>query len=89
MGSSLRAFRLTVRCYPDSDMADPDPMFEVGLLVDVYSENPVQSCHALSARAKWAPHTSAHCKAMEINFGFARDHGAHCYQEHDGTHPEE
>jgi glutaminyl-tRNA synthetase len=67
---------------------DPEFMFKVGFLDDVYNEvktKPIMT--------RFPPEPNGflhigHAKAVAINFGFARYHGGECYLRFDDTNPE-
>ena len=67
---------------------DPEFMFKVGFLDDVYNEvktKPIMT--------RFPPEPNGflhigHAKAIAINFGFARYHGGKCYLRFDDTNPE-
>lgn len=66
---------------------DPDSMFKVGFLADVYQE---RSSERVVTRFPPEPNGYlhiGHSKAIAINFGFARYHGGECYLRFDDTNP--
>ncbi|KAL2041504.1 hypothetical protein N7G274_005886 [Stereocaulon virgatum] len=66
---------------------DPDSMFKVGFLADVYQE---RSSERVITRFPPEPNGYlhiGHSKAIAINFGFARYHGGECYLRFDDTNP--
>ena len=73
---------------PDVSEKDPNFMFKVGFLDDVYKEvktKPIMT--------RFPPEPNGflhigHAKAIAINFGFARYHGGMCYLRFDDTNPE-
>lgn len=73
---------------PEEAPADPEAMFKVGFLDDVYKERPDKS-----VVTRFPPEPNGylhigHAKAIAVNFGFARYHGGVCYLRYDDTNPE-
>jgi glutaminyl-tRNA synthetase len=71
---------------------DPDSIFKVGFLADVYNENPIGSENVSKVVTRFPPEPNGflhlrHTKAIMINFGFARFHGGECYLRFDDTNP--
>ncbi|KAG9251877.1 glutaminyl-tRNA synthetase [Emericellopsis atlantica] len=67
---------------------DPEQMFKVGWLADVYKERPEKD-----VVTRFPPEPNGflhigHAKAIAINFGFAKYHGGVCYLRFDDTNPE-
>ncbi|KAI6782758.1 glutaminyl-tRNA synthetase [Emericellopsis cladophorae] len=67
---------------------DPEQMFKVGWLADVYKERPEKN-----VVTRFPPEPNGflhigHAKAIAINFGFAKYHGGVCYLRFDDTNPE-
>ena len=67
--------------------SDPEQMFKVGFLSDVYDERPEK--HVVT---RFPPEPNGylhigHSKAIAINFGFAKYHGGICYLRYDDTNP--
>ena len=66
---------------------DPDYMFKVGFLSDVYKE---KSSKTVVTRFPPEPNGFlhiGHSKAIAVNFGFARYRGGQCYLRFDDTNP--
>ena len=66
---------------------DPEAMFNVGFLADVYGLNPADK-----VVTRFPPEPNGflhlgHSKAIAINFGFAQYHGGVCYLRYDDTNP--
>ncbi|KAJ5908989.1 hypothetical protein N7495_001671 [Penicillium taxi] len=71
---------------------DPDAMFKVGFLSDVYQERPLSDT-ITKIRTRFPPEPNGflhigHSKAIAVNFGFARHHGGECILRFDDTNPE-
>lgn len=71
---------------------DPDAMFKVGFLNDVYQERPLSET-ITKIRTRFPPEPNGflhigHSKAIAVNFGFARYHGGECILRFDDTNPE-
>ncbi|CAI7632050.1 unnamed protein product [Penicillium pancosmium] len=71
---------------------DPDVMFKLGFLNDVYNERPVSETHP-KVRTRFPPEPNGylhigHSKAIAVNFGFAKYHGGECILRFDDTNPE-
>jgi glutaminyl-tRNA synthetase len=70
---------------------DPDAIFKIGFLADVYNERPVGSEGVAKVVTRFPEPNGflhlGHTKAMVINFGFARFHGGECYLRFDDTNP--
>lgn len=71
---------------------DPESMFKVGFLSDVYQERPVGSEDISKVITRFPPEPNGflhigHSKAIAINFGFAKYHGGECYLRFDDTNP--
>lgn len=70
---------------------DPDYMFKVGFLSDVYQEKPLSET-VPKIRTRFPPEPNGylhigHSKAIAINFGFSRYHGGECILRFDDTNP--
>ncbi|OJJ43896.1 hypothetical protein ASPZODRAFT_891934 [Penicilliopsis zonata CBS 506.65] len=70
---------------------DPDYMFKVGFLADVYEERPISEKHP-KIITRFPPEPNGflhfgHSKAIAINFGFARYRGGECILRYDDTNP--
>lgn len=66
---------------------DPDYMFKVGFLADVYKEKPSEKIIT-----RFPPEPNGflhigHSKAIAVNFGFARFRNGICYLRYDDTNP--
>ncbi|CAG7978511.1 unnamed protein product [Penicillium nalgiovense] len=71
---------------------DPEAMFKVGFLHDVYQEKPLSET-VPKIRTRFPPEPNGylhigHSKAIAINFGFAKYHGGECILRFDDTNPE-
>ncbi|KAJ5430396.1 Glutamine-tRNA synthetase class Ib [Penicillium cf. griseofulvum] len=71
---------------------DPNAMFKVGFLHDVYQEKPLSET-VPKIRTRFPPEPNGylhigHSKAIAINFGFAKYHGGECILRFDDTNPE-
>ncbi|KAJ5084440.1 hypothetical protein NUU61_009019 [Penicillium alfredii] len=71
---------------------DPDAIFKVGFLSDVYQERPLSE-KIPKIRTRFPPEPNGflhigHSKAIAVNFGFARHHGGECILRFDDTNPE-
>ncbi|KAK9851518.1 Glutamine-tRNA synthetase [Penicillium brevicompactum] len=71
---------------------DPNAMFKVGFLSDVYQEKPLSET-VPKIRTRFPPEPNGflhigHSKAIAINFGFAKHHGGECILRFDDTNPE-
>lgn len=71
---------------------DPDSMFKVGFLSDVYGEKPIsETCPKVVTRFPPEPNGFlhiGHSKAIAVNFGFARYHNGDCFLRFDDTNPQ-
>ena len=68
--------------------AEPASIFSEGWLRRVYEEKPVKD-----VRSRFPPEPNGylhigHCKAIAVNFGFARHHKGVCFLRYDDTNPE-
>ncbi|KAF1994042.1 glutaminyl-tRNA synthetase [Amniculicola lignicola CBS 123094] len=66
----------------------PVNMFSEGWLKGVYEEKPVKA-----VRTRFPPEPNGflhigHCKAIAVNFGFAKHYGGVCFLRYDDTNPE-
>lgn len=71
---------------------DPDAMFKVGFLADVYKERPLESTVNKQVVTRFPPEPNGylhigHSKAMTVNFEFARYYGGICYLRFDDSNP--
>ncbi|KAI4283737.1 MAG: hypothetical protein L6R38_001951 [Xanthoria sp. 2 TBL-2021] len=71
---------------------DPQLMFKVGFLSDVYQERSIESGAIDKVVTRFPPEPNGflhigHSKAIAINFGFAKHHGGECYLRFDDTNP--
>ncbi|KAJ4289210.1 Glutaminyl-tRNA synthetase [Kalmusia sp. IMI 367209] len=71
-----------------SSNAEPASVFSEGWLRRVYEEKPVKD-----VRSRFPPEPNGylhigHCKAIAVNFGFARHHKGVCFLRYDDTNPE-
>ncbi|KAJ5083697.1 hypothetical protein N7456_013124 [Penicillium angulare] len=70
---------------------DPESMFKLGFLSDVYQEKPLSDT-LTKIRTRFPPEPNGylhigHSKAIAINFGFAKYHGGECILRFDDTNP--
>lgn len=68
--------------------AEPVSMFAEGWLKRVYEEKPAKDVYT-----RFPPEPNGylhigHCKAIAVNFGFAKHHKGQCYLRYDDTNPE-
>lgn len=68
--------------------AEPVSMFAEGWLKRIYEEKPVKDVYT-----RFPPEPNGylhigHCKAIAVNFGFAKHHKGVCYLRYDDTNPE-
>lgn len=68
--------------------AEPVSIFSEGWLKRVYEQKPVKD-----VRSRFPPEPNGylhigHCKAIAVNFGFARHHKGVCFLRYDDTNPE-
>ncbi|CAL5867345.1 uncharacterized protein PFLUO_LOCUS1560 [Penicillium psychrofluorescens] len=71
---------------------DPNAMFKIGFLSDVYQEKPLSET-VPKIRTRFPPEPNGflhigHSKAIAINFGFAKHYGGECILRFDDTNPE-
>jgi glutaminyl-tRNA synthetase len=69
-------------------IAGPVSIFSEGWLKRVYEEKPVKN-----VRSRFPPEPNGylhigHCKAIAVNFGFAKHHNGVCFLRYDDTNPE-
>ncbi|CAK7204778.1 Glutaminyl-tRNA synthetase [Sporothrix eucalyptigena] len=72
----------------DEPTIDPQQMFKVGFLEDVFKIRPMKP-----VRTRFPPEPNGflhigHAKAIAVNFGFAKYHGGSCNLRYDDTNPE-
>ncbi|KAL8949760.1 MAG: hypothetical protein Q9222_004159 [Ikaeria aurantiellina] len=77
---------------PKATTADPQSLFGVGVLNDVYQEQRIDGRDARKVITRFPPEPNGylhigHSKAIAINFGFAEYHGGECYLRFDDTNP--
>ncbi|KAF2683923.1 glutaminyl-tRNA synthetase [Lentithecium fluviatile CBS 122367] len=68
--------------------SEPSSIFSEGWLKRVYDQKPVKD-----VRSRFPPEPNGylhigHCKAIAVNFGFARHHKGVCFLRYDDTNPE-
>jgi glutaminyl-tRNA synthetase len=73
-------------------ITDPDALFKIGFLADVYNERPIGSEGISEVITRFPPEPNGflhlgHTKAIMINFGFAKFHGGECILRFDDTNP--
>ena len=73
---------------PAKAAAGPVSIFSEGWLKRVYDQKPVSE-----VRSRFPPEPNGylhigHCKAIAVNFGFAKHHKGVCYLRYDDTNPE-
>ncbi|KAL8870068.1 MAG: hypothetical protein Q9174_003801 [Haloplaca sp. 1 TL-2023] len=71
---------------------DPQLMFKVGFLSDVYQERSIETGTIDKVVTRFPPEPNGflhigHSKAIAINFGFAKQYGGDCFLRFDDTNP--
>ncbi|KAF2187901.1 glutaminyl-tRNA synthetase [Zopfia rhizophila CBS 207.26] len=72
---------------PSTSTSEPANVFTEGWLKRVYEEKPVKN-----VRSRFPPEPNGflhigHCKAIAVNFGFAKHHKGVCFLRYDDTNP--
>ncbi|KAK2745864.1 hypothetical protein FQN57_003477 [Myotisia sp. PD_48] len=75
-----------------SATTDPEAMFKVGFLADVYKEKPLEATLEKKIVTRFPPEPNGflhigHSKAIAINFRFAKYYGGQCYLRFDDSNP--